>query len=166
MEVTPQENLEFWQAVRAKAMLGAQAAATAMAAMVAWRAKEITLRQTTHPPGAWNWQQPGQPPAYGSGQLSRGMFYTPASSGLRATALTGNKAPYSRILEYGCFVTPVYKKRMAWSDSGGTWYHELLEVQEHPFLWPTVSDSIDDGSLQEAAIEGFGTEEGFRVYDP
>lgn len=158
--MTPQENLDNWLKIRDRARGGAKAAADAMARCIAWRAREITLRQTTHPPGAWHRQQPGQPPAYGSGNLARSMFWTPASSGLRATALTGNKAPYSRILEYGCVVTPAYRDHMSWSDSGGTWYHELLEIFEHPFLGPTTQDSIDDGSLQEAAVEGF------KPFDP
>ena len=159
-EVTPEQMTEIWAKAEQKAKLGAKAAADNMARYLVWRAREITLRQTTHGPGAWHRQQPGQPPSYGSGNLARSMFYTPASQGIRTTALVGNKAPYSRILEFGCTVVPVYKKRMSWTDSGGTWYHELLEVPEHPFLEPTVNDSIDDGSLREAALEGF------RPFDP
>lgn len=160
MSVTPEENLETWIKILALAHLAPQAAAIGMAKYVVWRTREITLRETTHAPGAYNRQQPGKPPAYGSGNLAKGMYATAASKGLRSSVLVGNKVPYSRILEFGCFVTPAYRRKMNWSDSAGRWYHDILEVKEHPFLEPTVRDAIEDGSLRDAAIDGF------RPYDP
>lgn len=156
----PEEWLRIWEKIVRRSQYAPKAAADAMAEYIARYAREIKLRETSHPPGAYNRQQPGRPPAYGSGNLARSMYSKPSFSGVRASALTGNKAPYSRILEYGCTVFPVYKKRMSWSDSGGTWYHEMLDVPEHPFMRPSVEEAIDDGSLQEVAIEAF------REYDP
>jgi hypothetical protein len=159
-DVTPWEMVDLFIDAWQLGQKAPKAAADAMAEEIVWRTKEITLRQTMHPPGAWHNQQAGQPPAYASGNLARSMFYMPASQGIRTSALVGNKAPYSRILEYGCAVHIVYKKWLSWTDSGGTWYHKVLEIPEHPFLGPTVDDAIDDGSLLEAAIRGFAE------YDP
>ena len=70
------------------------------------------------------------------------------------------------MLERGCHpVTPTRFKVMHWTDSGGSWYHARLpadgsDMPEHPFLAPTVDESVDDGSLQDVAVEAF------REYDP
>lgn len=88
------------------------------------------------------------------------MVHTPASDGIRATARVGNRVSYSRILEFGCVITPTNKKFLHWVDSGGSWYHEFLVVKPHPFLEPTVDESIDDGSLRDEAVDAF------EPYDP
>jgi hypothetical protein len=159
--MTPQENVAYLEAVLAKAKRGAAPTATAMARYIADRARTDTLRRSSHSPGEWHRTRPGEPPAYSSGNLSRSMTYKPASQGLRATAMAGNAASYSRILEFGCVVTPVSgKKFMHWVDSGGSWYHEMLVIPPHPFLEPTTDESIRDGSLRDVAIDEF------RKYDP
>lgn len=157
---TIEDNIAYLAEAIRIAEQGAAAAATAMARYIARRTAEDTLRRSSHSPGEWYRQRPGEPPAYASGNLARSMYYRPASGGLRATALVGNKADYSRILEFGCVIYPVSKKYLHWKDSGGSWYHTLLVVPAHPFLSTTVEEAIDDGSLQEVAIEAF------RVYDP
>jgi hypothetical protein len=157
---SPEGNLVQLQAVLDLARRGATATADAMAAYIVWRTAEITLRRTVHAPGEWYNQKAGEPPAYASGNLAESMFYKPASSGLRASAMVGNKADYSRILEFGCVIVPVNKQFLHWTDSKGSWYHKFLEVPAHPFLSPTTEESIDDGSLQEVAIEAF------MKYDP
>jgi hypothetical protein len=158
--VTPEENIRYLQEALELAKRGSEAIANAMAEYIVWRTREITLRRTFHAPGEWYSQRPGEPPAYASGKLAEGMFYKPASSGFRATALVGNKVEYSRILEFGCVVTPRHNKYMHWTDSRGSWYHEFLVVPEHPFLTPTIEEAIDDDSLLEIAIETF------KDYDP
>lgn len=160
MPVTPPENIVFLEGVLAKAKLGAAAAATAMARFIAERTANDTLRRTSHPSGEWHRARPGEPPAMASGNLADSMFFVPASGGLRASSLVGNSAEYSRILEFGHDLAPPTKHFMHWVDSGGSWYHTFLRVPPHPYLEPTVEESIDDGSLREAAIEAF------RPYDP
>jgi hypothetical protein len=158
--VTPRENFEYWSEVVAKARLGAAPTANAMAKYIADRTAKKTLRRTSHAPGEWYRQKGGEPPAYASGNLSRSMYWTPAHTGLRATAFVGNSAEYSRILEFGCVIVPTNKKFMHWTDTGGSWYHEFLVMPPHPYLSPTVEEAIADGSLRDAAIEGF------TPYDP
>ncbi len=159
--MTPEENVAAWDDVIADAKQGAAPTANAMASYIADRARTDTLRRSSHSPGEWHRARPGEPPAYSTGNLSRSMMYKPASRGLRATAMVGNTADYSRILEFGCVVTPVSgKKFMHWTDSGGSWYHKMLVVPPHPFLEPTTDESIRDGSLRDVAIDEF------RKYDP
>jgi phage gpG-like protein len=154
-----QNVLEIRQAF-SKMPQAASATATAMAKYIAWRTAEKTLRQSSHPPGAWHQTKAGRPPARASGNLARGMYYKPAYGGIRGAALVGNKVDYSRILEFGCVVVPVHKRFMHWKDSGGSWYHTILVVPPHPFLGPTTDEAIRDGELQRVAVEEF------RKYDP
>jgi hypothetical protein len=158
--VTPEENIAYLQAVAEKAKLGAAPVADAMADYIVWRTAEITLRRTLHAPGEWYNQKAGEPPAYASGNLAESMYYKPASAGLRTSAMVGNKAEYSRILEFGCVIVPASKKFLHWTDSGGSWYHKFLVSPPHPFLSPTTQEAIDDGSLQDVAVEAF------KPYDP
>jgi phage gpG-like protein len=135
--------------------------ATAMAKYIMERTRDQTLRRRSHGPGQYyRHHLKGDPPAYASGRLARAMWYTPASGGLVASALVGNRSEYGRILEFGCVITPVNKKKMHWVDSAGSWYHDYLEVPAHPFLSRTVADAIADGSLTRVAIEAF------LPYDP
>jgi hypothetical protein len=138
-----------------------------MARYLAERAADDTLRRTTHAPGMYHKAAPGAPPAYASGSLAKGMFWTPApaSRGVRATAHFGNSARHAKLLEYGgCVLKPTSGKAMHWTDSKGSWYHARLpasgEYPAHPFIQPTVQEAIDDGSLTRVAIAAF------RPYDP
>lgn len=158
--MTPEENIAYLRYLLDLAMLGAQATATRMAEYIAWRTREITLRTYIHAPGEWYGARPGEPPAYASGALAESLYFIPAFSGLRATATVQTDLDYSRILEFGCVITPKDKKFMHWVDSRGSWYHPLLVVPEHPYLSATTDDAIHDGSLQEEAIKKF------REYDP
>lgn len=155
------ENIEVWKAVAATARQGAAPAATAMAKYIAERTAQDTLARSSHGSGAWHRTRPGEPPARSTGTLARGMFYKASyGSGSKASAWVGNRVDYSRILEYGCTIEPVGKKFLHWRDSGGAWYHHFLESSPHPFLEPTVDESVDDGSLRDHAIEAF------EPYDP
>ncbi len=160
MAVTPEQNLERLIWLLELAMKGAPATANRMAEYIRWRTAEITLRTYFHAPGEWYGSRPGEPPAYASGTLARSLYVIPAYGGLRATATVQTDLDYSRILEFGCVVTPKDKKFMHWVDSRGSWYHPLLVVPEHPYLSSTTDDSIYDHSLQEEAIEEF------ILYDP
>lgn len=146
--------VEIWEKIIRKAKPGAKAVADAMAKYIEWRTREVTLRRTIHPPGAYNKQRGGEPPAYASGTLAKAMYLRAAHEAVRATALVGNKAPYSRISEFGCVVTAP-DEAMTWEDSAGKWYHWQLVHPPHPFLEPTVDEAIDDGSLQEEAVAAF-----------
>lgn len=160
MAVTPEQNIEYLRYLLNLVMGGAEATANAMAEYIRWRVAEITLRTYFHAPGEWYGARPGEPPAYASGALARSMYVIPAYGGLRATATVQTDLDYSRILEFGCVVTPKDKKFMHWVDSRGSWYHPMLVVPEHPYLSRTTDDSIYDESLQEEAIEIF------REFDP
>ncbi len=160
-KVSFQENVEWWKQSRERAKLGAAAAANAAARYLMKRAQTDTLQRTTHPPGAWHWTRPGDPPARGSGSLIRSMYHKPAFGRLRATAVWGNSSDYGRIQEFGCSVEPLGDNEfMHWRDSGGSWFHEFLVVKEHPFMSPTLEEAISDGELQDVIIAAF------REYDP
>ena len=163
--MTPEENVALLLRIEARARLGAQAAATAMARYIAERTADDTLRRTTHAPGAYHKAAPGAPPAMASGSLAKGMYYTPASGGLRTTAAAGNSALHAKLLEFGgCVLKPTSGKVMHWTDTGGSWYHARLpaggDFPAHPFLGPTTQEAIDDGSLRQVAIDAF------KPYDP
>lgn len=160
MSISPEENVKHLEVILAQAKRGAGPAATAAARFIAEQTANVTLRISTHPPGAYHRAGPGRPPAYASGNLARSIFYVPAGAGLRVTALVGSSAPYSRILEFGCVVQPTNKKFMHWVDSGGSWYHKFLVVPPHPFVEPTVDEAIDSGDLQDELIIAF------KKYDP
>jgi hypothetical protein len=153
--VSPRDNVTQWRKIAAKSRLGAKPTANAMAEYIAWRAKEITLRRTLHPPGAYNRAKGGESPAYGSGTLARAMYVTRAYDDRLATAYVRNSAPYSRITEFGCVVSAEGKDKLHWADSAGSWFHTVLKHEDHPFLEPTVDESIDDGSLRDEAIDAF-----------
>ena len=164
--MTPDENLAQWLQIEQTARLGAAAAAEAMAKYIADRTAYNTLRQNKHAPGMYHKARPGAPPASASGSLAKGMYWTPASGGLRSTSYVGNSAQHASLLEFGgCVLKPTSRKVMHWTDSAGSWYHAALpmdrsEQPEHPFLEPTTDEAIDDGELRQVAIDAF------RDYDP
>jgi hypothetical protein len=168
MGISPEENIAYLEAVLAKARLGASAAATAMARYIEDRVVTDTLQQTTHAPGAYHRARPGAPPATASGSLAKGMYHTPASGELRASAYVGNDARHARMLEFGgCVLKPRGGKTMKWKDTGREthWHHARLpanqdEFPAHPFIGPTTDEAIDDGELRRIAIDAF------REYDP
>ena len=167
MGITPEANIAYLEAVLAKARLGAAATATAMARYIEDRVVTDTLTQTTHAPGAYHRARPGAPPATASGSLAKGMYHTPASGELRASAYVGNEARHARMLEFGgCVLRPKGGKTMKWKDTGreNHWHHTILPVdgesKEHPFIGPTTDEAIDDGELRRVAIDAF------REYDP
>lgn len=159
--VSIEGNIEILLDIEGKAQSPAAYAdvANAMAAHIVERIQKITLRQSRHPTGSWHMARPNEPPATASGHLAKSMFYTPAHQSIRATAIVGNEAEYSRILEFGCVIES-FTRRLHWMDSGGNWYHEILFSPPHPYMEPTVDASMDDGSLRDAATEAF------RPYDP
>ena len=167
MAITPEENLAYLIEIEATARKGAAAAATAMARYIADRVVTDTLQQTTHAPGAYYKSRPGAPPATASGSLAKGMYYTPASGELRATAYVGNTARHAKLMEFGgCVLQPTDGKTMKLKDTGRAthWHHTRLPVDgefpAHPYLGPTTDEAIDDGSLREVAIDAF------REFDP
>ena len=153
---TFQENILIWETVLANAKGGASAAATAMAKYIAERTAKDTLARSSHGSGAFHRTRPGEPPARSTGKLAKGMFYTPAyGAGPFKSAYVGNRVDYSRIMEYGCVLQPSNGEFVHWQDSGGSWYHVFLVSPPHPFLEPTVDESVDDGSLRDHAIEAY-----------
>ena len=163
MAITPEANVAYLEAVLAKARLGAPAVANAMAQYIAERVAQDTLTRNRHAPGAYHKARPGAPPSMASGKLANAMFWTPASKGLRATAFVGNSDKRARLLEFGgCVLRPTSRKVMHWIDSGGSWFHAVLTVDDegHPFIKPTTDEAIDDGELSRVARDAF------REYDP
>lgn len=161
MAVTPQGNIAYLEKVLATARQGAPAVAEAMAKYISERVANETLTRTGHAPGAYYKAKPGAPPGSASGRLAKGMYYTPASGGVRASSYAGNSAEHARLLEFGgCVLKPRGRKVMHWVDSGGSWYHSVLYVPEHPYLGPTTEEAIDDGELARVARDAF------REYDP
>lgn len=156
-----EENLEAWDAIVALAKKGAAPTATAMARFIAERTANDMLARSSHGSGAWHRTRPGEPPARGSGVLAKGMYYTPAyGDGPLKTAWAGNRECYARALEFGSVLEPANGEFVHWKDSGGSWFHEFLVLPPHPFLEPTLDESVDDGSLRDAAIDAF------TPYDP
>ena len=161
MSISFEENLAEWIAIEERARRGAEAAADAMARYIAWRTAEDTLRRRRTSPGQYYKAVRGEPPAYGSGKLAESMYWEPASRGLRASAIAGSRDRRAALFEFGgCVLKPTSRSVMHWVDSGGSWYHASLPAPAHPFLGPTTEDAIDDGGLQQAAIDAF------REYDP
>jgi hypothetical protein len=164
VSITPEENAEMWAKLAETARRGVAPTATAMAKHIAERAQKVTLARTKKPSGAWHRARPGEPPALGTGKLRDAMYYLPASrGGLRSFAWVGNDSDYARIMEFGCIVSVLNKKKLHWKDSGSPikgWFHDVLENPPHPYLSPTTEEAVDDGSLREAARDEF------RKYDP
>jgi hypothetical protein len=167
MSISFEENIRDLERFIRRAEQGAAAVADAMARYIAERTANDTLRRNTHAPGTYYKARPGAPPAYVTGSLARGMYWTPASGGLRATAWVGNNAKHARLQEFGgCVLTPDSGKTMKWKDTGRDrpWHHRRLPVDgefpAHPFLGPTTDEAIDDGELRRIAIEAG------RPYDP
>ena len=161
MGISPGANIAYLEAIIADIRQdAASAVATAMAKYIAERARDVTLQRASHGPGEYYKARPGAPPARASGNLARSMFFKPASGGLRATAYAGNSADYSRILEFGCVVTPQKGKAMHWVDSGGSWFHTELHIPPHPFLGPATEEALQGKDLHDVAIDAF------MPYDP
>ena len=166
MSVSFEENLAQWIAIEEKARLGAAAAAQAMADYIAERIRSDTLRRRRTAPGQYYKAVRGQPPAYGSGKLAESVYSTPASGGLRASAIVGSDDKRASLFEFGgCILQPGDSQSvMKWHDSGGWWSHHVLPLSggypEHPFIGFTTDEAIDDGELQRIAVEAF------REYDP
>ena len=161
MGISPEANVAYLEGVLAKAKLGAQATAQAMADYIRDRVANETLTRRINPPGTYYKARPGDPPSYGSGALADSMYSTPASGGLRSSASAGSTDRRAHVFEFGsCLLQPTAGRLMGWKDSGGVWRHRYVRMEKHPFLEPTTEDAIDDGELQRVARDAF------REYDP
>lgn len=161
MGISPEANVAYLEGVLAKAKLGAQATANAMAKYIADRVANDTLTRRINPPGTYYKARPGDPPSYGSGALARSIYSTPASAGLRSSASVGSTDRRAHVFEFGsCLLTPTRGRLMGWKDSGGVWRHRYVRMEKHPFLEPTTEDAIRDGELHRVARDAF------REYDP
>ena len=164
--MTPEESLRRLIAARENARGGAQAAAEAMAAYIAERIRNETLRRRRTAPGQFYRAKRGDPPAMGTGKLADSIYSTPASGGLRASAYAGSDDKRASLFEFGgCVLQPGDSQSvMKWLDSRGWWSHHRLPLSggypEHPFIRPTVEEAIADGSLRRVAIDAG------RPYDP
>ena len=163
--MSPEENLLYWLAVEEKARLGAAAAAEAMAAYIAQRIRDDTLRRRRTAPGQYYKAKRGDPPASGTGALADSVYSTPASGGLRASAYAGSTDRRASLFECGgCVLQAPAGSVMKWHDSGGWWSHHTLPLAggfpEHPFIGFTTDEAIDDGELARVG------EAAFAEYDP
>ena len=168
MPVTPEENIAQLERAFSQIEAGAAAAANAMARYIAERTAQDTLTRNKHAPGAYHRARPGAPPSYASGSLANAMFWTPASAGLKTSAIVGNSDKRARVFEFGgCVLRPTSGSHLGWKDTGrkdnpsGIWRHRMVDLDDaHPFLGPTTDEAIDDGELRQVAIDEF------RKYDP
>ena len=165
MSISPEENLAQWIAIEQRARLGAAAAAEAMAAYIAERIRNDTLRRRRTAPGQFYKAKRGDPPAMGSGALADSVYSTPASGGLRASAYAGSTDKRASLFEFGgCVLQAPVGSVMKWKDSRGWWSHRKLPLDgtwpEHPFIGFTTDEAIADGELQRVAVEAFAE------YDP
>ena len=60
--------------------------------------------------------------------------------------LIGNKAPYSRISEWGCVIEGS-DRMLSWFDSAGRWRHWGVVHMAHPFMEPATEEAIDKGDI-------------------
>ena len=162
--MTPGENLALFKAIRDQASTAAVPAADGMAEAFDTDVGR-TLRMHAHAPmpsgaphkrayGIFYKATPGVPPAFASGDLAGNMIRRPASGGIVATAMVGNTAIYSAVLEFG-LDTWTSSAYMTWRNNQGWWRKKLVHQNEHSFMARTRDWMILDGSLSKSAMEGF-----------
>lgn len=145
----------FLNGLKGQVATAAVPAADAMAETFQNRVQNFTLRQSTHPPGMFWKATEGRPPAYASGNLARSIVRTPAHGGIRASAMVGATAVYAALQEFGGDTWPSRGSYMHWTNTRGPWWMKLVTVPEHPYMRPTVEQTIRDGSLTRSAISAF-----------
>ena len=162
--MSPEENVAFFEAIKAQVSTAAVPAADGMAEAFD---KDVgrTLRMHAHAPmpsgaphkrayGIFYKATPGVPPAYASGDLAASMIRRPASGGIVATAMVGNTAIYSAVQEFG-LDTWASSAYMHWVNDHGPWWKKYVHQNEHSFMARTRDWMILDGSLSRAAADGF-----------
>jgi phage gpG-like protein len=145
----------FLAGLKGQVATAAAPAANAMAEKFQSRVQNFTLRQSIHPPGMYWEATVDRPPAYASGTLVRSIIRTPAFGGIHATALVGATAVYAAIQEFGGDTWPSRARFMHWTNTRGGWYMKRVTIPQHPYMRPTVEQTIRDGSLQRSAISAF-----------
>jgi phage gpG-like protein len=144
----------YLQRLRDAAASAVVPAANALAEGVRDRMVNVTLRETTHPPGVFWKAVMDRPPAYASGNLARSIRVTPAFGAVRASAGVGASARYAALQEWGGRTWPNSAEYMHWRNPR-PWWKKIVTVPEHPFFRPTVEGMIRDGSLNRLAADAF-----------
>lgn len=147
----------FLGTLKGQAGTAAAPAANAMAETFQSRVQNFTLRQSVHPPGMYWEATVDRPPAYASGALANSVIHIPAFGGIRATAVVGPTVVYAAIQEFGGDTWPSRGKYMHWTNTRGPWWMKRVTIPQHPYMRPTVEQTIRDGSLQRSAISAFMT---------
>ena len=135
---------------------GAEAAANAMAAIFKPAVQSVLLARS-HAFSTQTPSQPETPPAAISGALAGSMLNDAAIEIAPETwrSRSGPTTRYGRIQELGGWMPG--HPMMHWQQPPGIWHHSTGHaLPPRPYLQPALSKLAGDGTLTEAAAEGFG----------
>lgn len=154
----PQDLPDFLRLLQRAAGRAAVPAANAMARGFQDKVRNDVLRRTSHPPGEFWRAVRGLPPAYASGNLARSVLRQRAfrTGPASAVASVGAFAVYAGVQEFGKQnIVPVRANYMHWVNSRGPWWMKSVDIPEHPYFRPAVSEMILSGSFSRLAAEAF-----------
>ena len=162
--MSPEENLAYFEAIKAQVSTAAVPAADGMAKQFDSDVGRV-LRMHFHAPmpagaphkrayGIFYKATSGAPPSFASGDLAASMVRRPASGGIVASALVGNTAVYAAVQEFG-LDTWTSGTGMRWHNDQGWWKKLRVKQNEHPYFRKALELDTADGSLSRAAMEGF-----------
>jgi hypothetical protein len=152
----PSELPGYLDRLAARASAAAPAAVNAMGMAYQRVLVGSTLVRYTHPRGTKTPSPPGQPPALATGTLRRSVRLEPATgSGPVARASVAPHTVYARIQELGGHIYPVRARALRWTEDGTVHFARHVYLPERPYMRPTRTETVADGTLRRAAIDAF-----------
>lgn len=152
--VTFAQHIAVLDGFIARAPLGAEAAANAMADEFRPEVQRVLLAQR-HPFATKTPSAPETPPAAISGALAGSMMNEPAVpiGDAEYLAKSGPTTRYSRIQELGGWMEG--HPLMHWREDGVQHWSAGHSLPPRPYMKPVLESMVADGSLIEAAVAAF-----------
>jgi hypothetical protein len=159
--VTPGEVPALLEAIQARVARAAPDMAEAMGRTHAKYMTDVTLAGAGAHGGATVGHYPvaaapGRPPMSMTGNLRRNIVVVPGGGGPgEATSIVGPTVAYACALEFGGVHTGDMWLWKRYVGAGGVlesgWRKRKVELQAHPFVWPSRQAVIANGSVTAAA---------------
>jgi phage gpG-like protein len=162
--VTPDELPGFLSGLRDRAEATAGPVAKAMADEYETHLTRVTLQRYHSAPGQFGTPSPRDegPVASRTGRLAGSVTSREgASGGGVGTAYVAPHTIYAVTQEWGEIHYARTRKYMHWTNSGGSWWKERVDIPQRPYMRTATRETIADGSLTRAAMEKFVSIMGF-----
>lgn len=118
----------------------------------------VTLQRYHSAPGQFGTPSPAGegPVASRTGRLAASVTSTQGASGPGfGSASVAPHTIYAVTQEWGEIHYARTRKYMHWTNTGGSWWKERVEIPQRPYMRTATEETVEDGSLTRAAMDKF-----------